>query len=191
MSAREEDADLGDRPDVAVGVEVAAGNGLQAARLPEEGLAVLGVDEDDVLGKAGEEDLAPRVERAVAVAPRDDDEEEARVDPGRKLRPQERREARPREAAVPAEAAAEADRVVLLDIYPSRETDTLGVSADDILALMPDRQRVRRVGQPADAAAALLDAHAAGELAAGAVVLTLGAGDVTTIGGMVLRALGD
>jgi UDP-N-acetylmuramate--alanine ligase len=88
-----------------------------------------------------------------------------------------------------AAALSEADRVVLLDIYPSRETDTLGVSADDILALMPDRARVRRVGKPTDAATALLDAHAAGELSDGAVVLTLGAGDVTEIAAMVLDGL--
>jgi UDP-N-acetylmuramate--alanine ligase len=90
-----------------------------------------------------------------------------------------------------AAALSEADRVVLLDIYPSRETDTLGVSADDILALMPERGRVQRVGKPADAAVALLDAHEAGELSAGAVVLTLGAGDVTEIGAMVLDGLRD
>lgn len=88
-----------------------------------------------------------------------------------------------------AAALAAADRVVLLDIYPSRETDTLGVSADDILELMPDREKVRRVGKPADAAVALLDAHEAGYLTAGAVVLTLGAGDVTEIGPMVLDGL--
>lgn len=88
-----------------------------------------------------------------------------------------------------AAALAAADSLVLLDIYPSRETDTLGVSADDILALLPDRARVRRVGSPADAARALLEAHEAGALPAGAIVLTLGAGDVTEIGAMVLDGL--
>lgn len=88
-----------------------------------------------------------------------------------------------------AAALGEADRIVLLDIYAARETDTLGVSADAILPLLPDPARALRASQPVDAAALLLREYAAGRLASGAVVLTLGAGDVTEIGAMVLDGL--
>ena len=90
-----------------------------------------------------------------------------------------------------AESLAEADRIVLLDIYAAREIDTLGASADDILALLPARATPLRAARPADAAATLLAEYRAGRLGAGAVVLTLGAGDVTEIGTMVLDALRD
>ncbi len=90
-----------------------------------------------------------------------------------------------------ADALADADRVVLLDIYAARETDTLGVNANDILALLPARGVPLRAARPADAAAILLAEHRAGRLGAGAVVLTLGAGDVTEIGTMVLDGLRD
>jgi UDP-N-acetylmuramate--alanine ligase len=90
-----------------------------------------------------------------------------------------------------AEALAAADRVVLLDIYAARETDTLGVSADDLLALLPARGTPLRAARPADAAAILLAAWRAGDLTTGAVVLTFGAGDVTEIGPMVLDGLRD
>ncbi|MGN6359558.1 MAG: UDP-N-acetylmuramate--L-alanine ligase [Thermomicrobiales bacterium] len=88
-----------------------------------------------------------------------------------------------------AEALALADRVVLLDIYAARERDTLGVSADDLAALLPDPARVLRAQGPAEATALLLDRWRAGDLPAGAVVLTLGAGDVTKIGDALLEGL--
>ncbi len=88
-----------------------------------------------------------------------------------------------------AEALAGADRVVLLDIYAARERDTLGVGADDIAALMPAPGAVLRAVTPAEATALLLDRHRAGDLAAGAVVLTFGAGDVWQVGEGVLAGL--
>ncbi len=88
-----------------------------------------------------------------------------------------------------AAALAGADRILLLDIYAARETDTLGVGADDIRALMPRRAEVLRAGEPGDAVDVLLGQHHEGRLAAGAVVLTLGAGDVTEIGAMLLDGL--
>jgi len=88
-----------------------------------------------------------------------------------------------------AAALGAADRIVLLDIYAAREIDTLGVSADAILPLLPDPTRALRAGRPTDAAALLLRERAAGRLAPGAVILTLGAGDVTEIGAMVLDGL--
>ncbi len=88
-----------------------------------------------------------------------------------------------------AEALALADRLVLLDIYPSRERDTLGMSSDDLLPLLPEPEAVLRPAQPDDAAVALLAEYRAGRLSDGAVVLTLGAGDVTEIGPRFLADL--
>ena len=75
-----------------------------------------------------------------------------------------------------------ADEVVLLDIYPSGEVDDLGVSSADIL---------RRLTVPAHAAS---DPVAAGTVAASAsregdVILTLGAGDITRTGAVILEQL--
>jgi UDP-N-acetylmuramate--alanine ligase len=86
-----------------------------------------------------------------------------------------------------AEALAGADRVVLLDVYAARERDTLGVSADDIAALLP--RAPLRAATPDAATAALLDRYHHGELAPGAVVLTLGAGDVWRVGEGLLDGL--
>ncbi|HEX5505930.1 MAG TPA: UDP-N-acetylmuramate--L-alanine ligase, partial [Thermomicrobiales bacterium] len=86
-----------------------------------------------------------------------------------------------------AAALAAADRVVLLDIYAARERDTLGVSAGDLAALLATPPL--RAATPAAAAALLLDQYRAGELAAGAVVLTLGAGDVWCAGEGLLHGL--
>ncbi len=88
-----------------------------------------------------------------------------------------------------AAALAEADRVLVLDIYAARETDTLGVGADDLVALLPEPATVLRAARPAEAAARLIEQHRAGQLFAGTVVLTLGAGDVTEVGAMVLDDL--
>ena len=72
-----------------------------------------------------------------------------------------------------------ADKVMILDIYAARETDTLGVSSADLLALIPN-----------GGLSAQSPAHAAEQLAAlvrpGDVVLTLGAGSVTQVGPLLL-----
>ena len=75
-----------------------------------------------------------------------------------------------------------ADRVALLDIYPARETDDLGVSADSIAALM--RQPALPAGKPATAAKLLAE-----EVEEGDVVFTIGAGDVTLVGPALLSML--
>jgi UDP-N-acetylmuramate--alanine ligase len=75
-----------------------------------------------------------------------------------------------------------ADRVMLLDVYPSRETDDLGVSSDDIARRMPGN--VLRAATPADAADQL-----ARQVENGDVVITLGAGDITKAGPMLLALL--
>lgn len=81
-----------------------------------------------------------------------------------------------------ADALRVADLAVVLDIYASRETDSLGVSSADIL----DRMKVNAVagGRPADA----IDRLAA-LVQPGDVVLTMGAGDVTLVGPGLLDAL--
>lgn len=83
-----------------------------------------------------------------------------------------------------AAALAEADEIVLLDIYPSRETDSLGISAADLLRRLPDHARAG--GTAHEAAAAV-----AGGAQRGDVVLTLGAGDITAVGPAILAALGN
>ncbi|HYI25311.1 MAG TPA: UDP-N-acetylmuramate--L-alanine ligase [Thermomicrobiales bacterium] len=75
-----------------------------------------------------------------------------------------------------------ADHVVLLDIYPSGETDTLGISSDDVL---------RRINVPALSAAGPDDAAAKTAAIAreGDVIMTLGAGDITQAGAELLSLL--
>jgi UDP-N-acetylmuramate--alanine ligase len=90
-----------------------------------------------------------------------------------------------------AEALMLADRLVLLDIYASRERDTLGISSDDLLPLLPAPEAVLRTARPDDAAAALLAEARAGRLGTGAVVMTFGAGDVTEVGPRFLSDLAE
>lgn len=75
-----------------------------------------------------------------------------------------------------------ADQIILLDIYPSGERDTLGVSSADIL---------RRLHTPSHAAAGPEDAAriTAGLVRSGDVVLTLGAGDITRTGTLLIESL--
>jgi len=80
-----------------------------------------------------------------------------------------------------AAAFADADEVVILDVYAARETDDLGVSATDLRALIPG---CRAAEDPAAAAHVIADLAAPGD-----VVLTLGAGTVTETGPMLLELL--
>ena len=82
-----------------------------------------------------------------------------------------------------AAALATADRALVLDIYPARETDSLGVSASDIVRRLP-AESVAAAGKPSEAAERL-----ANEVQAGDVVLTMGAGDVTLVGPKLLALL--
>jgi UDP-N-acetylmuramate--alanine ligase len=79
----------------------------------------------------------------------------------------------------------DAGEVIILDIYPARETDTLGISSDDLRALVPV-VKCHAASQPADAVDFLVQRVAEGD-----IVLTLGAGDVTTIGPALLQRLRD
>lgn len=81
-----------------------------------------------------------------------------------------------------AVAFSDADRTLILDVYASRETDTLGISSADLVSLLP-----------ADTLTATSPEHAAQVLAhevvPGDVVLTLGAGSVTETGPALLELL--
>lgn len=77
-----------------------------------------------------------------------------------------------------------ADRVIVLDIYRSRERDTLGLDAPQVTARMQSHPYVRYVGALRAAADYILDRVRPGD-----VVLTLGAGDGNRVGEMVLDGL--
>jgi len=77
-----------------------------------------------------------------------------------------------------------ADHVIVLDVYPARETDTLGVSAAGLAARMehPDARHIAAF----DMAAEYIVSHAEPD----AVVITLSAGDGNQVGAQVLEKLG-
>jgi UDP-N-acetylmuramate--alanine ligase len=81
-----------------------------------------------------------------------------------------------------AASFADADEVMILDIYPARETDSLGISSEHLRRLVPGG--CRAAARPSDAAATLASLVREGDL-----VVTLGAGDVTTIGPALLARL--
>src|SRR6185503_20163868 len=82
-----------------------------------------------------------------------------------------------------AASFAEADHVVIVDIFRSREKLDPGISADDIVRRMnhPD---VRYIPALADAADYLIECIHPGD-----VLLTLGAGDGNWVGQRVLKSL--
>ncbi len=84
-----------------------------------------------------------------------------------------------------ADCFAEADHVLVTDIYAARERDTLGVHSSQLAELAGRRHPdVRYVGGLDDAVAILV-----AELRPGDVLLTLGAGDGYQVGERVLAAL--
>jgi UDP-N-acetylmuramate--alanine ligase len=84
-----------------------------------------------------------------------------------------------------AESFQDADLVVALDIYRSRETNSLGISTAAVVAQM-QHPYVRHIGRHEDAAAYILDRVRPGD-----IVLTLGAGDGNVVGQFVLDGLQD
>jgi len=82
-----------------------------------------------------------------------------------------------------AESFADADHVVVTDIYPAREFDDLGVSAADIVACMShlDARYIPGLSEAAD--------HLFDHLKPGDVLITLGAGDGYKVGENVLAKL--
>jgi UDP-N-acetylmuramate--alanine ligase len=83
-----------------------------------------------------------------------------------------------------AASFADADHVIVVDIFRSRETPDPTISAADIVKRMHHRD-VRYLPALADAAEAL-----SAQLKSGDVLLTLGAGDGDWVGAEVLRRLG-
>jgi UDP-N-acetylmuramate--alanine ligase len=81
-----------------------------------------------------------------------------------------------------ANSFSDADQIVVLDIYPSRETDSLGLSAADLVVRIPAGAIA---GGPAETAADRIKPL----LQPGDVVLTIGAGDVTSVGPKLLARL--
>jgi UDP-N-acetylmuramate--alanine ligase len=84
-----------------------------------------------------------------------------------------------------AESFGNADHVIVVDIYPARECDDLGVSAADIVARMahPDARHIATLDDTAD----YLPRH----LRVRDVLITLGAGDGYLVGERVLAGLGQ
>ncbi len=82
-----------------------------------------------------------------------------------------------------AQAFDLADHVIVLPIYPARESDTWGVRSADVVAKM--RHRDARCADSAEEAVAWLET----EVQPGDVVLTLSAGDGNKVGEMLLKLL--
>lgn len=83
-----------------------------------------------------------------------------------------------------AASFGDADRVVVLDIYASREKDTLGMDAGMVVEKMAGHPYARHIGSRAEAAAYILDRVHPGD-----VILTLGAGDGDQVGQWILDGL--
>jgi UDP-N-acetylmuramate--alanine ligase len=82
-----------------------------------------------------------------------------------------------------AQSLSAADRVVITEIYASRETDTLGMSGSEIVDLMSEGSAIF-AHSLADASNLLLQ-----EITPGDVLITFGAGDVWKAGEAVLLGL--
>ena len=82
-----------------------------------------------------------------------------------------------------ARAFTDADEVIVLEIFPAREVDDLGVSAQELVTRMA-HPRARHISSRHEAADYL-----AGSLRPGDVLLTMGAGDGYMVGEWVLNAL--
>ena len=77
-----------------------------------------------------------------------------------------------------SEALSLADEVVLAEIFPARETDTLGISSADLAALIEKRGTRAHYFETFDEIENfLLENMVSGEL-----LITMGAGDVVKIG---------
>ncbi len=81
-----------------------------------------------------------------------------------------------------AEALSQADAVVLAEVYPARETDTLGISSRDIAALIAEKgTEVHYFPTFDEIETFLLENCSPGDL-----LITMGAGDVVKIGERLL-----
>lgn len=78
----------------------------------------------------------------------------------------------------------EADHALVMDIYASREQDTLGLHSLDVVTRMRHHPDAQYVGSPAETVVYL-----AGRVRPGDVVLIMSAGDATEVGPALLRVL--
>lgn len=84
-----------------------------------------------------------------------------------------------------SQSFGDAESVYLLDIYASRETDTLGISGRDLAAATArHHQSVHYTETAAETVRSLVEDARPGDL-----VVTMGAGDVTLLGPQILAAL--
>jgi UDP-N-acetylmuramate--alanine ligase len=81
---------------------------------------------------------------------------------------------------------AEADHVVITDVYRSRDRETFGITPESVLDRMPGHPNARHVPGPVGAVAEFLAAH----VKSGDVVIVMSAGDATAVGDGLLAALG-
>jgi UDP-N-acetylmuramate--alanine ligase len=81
-----------------------------------------------------------------------------------------------------AQSLNAADEVVLLEIYPSGETDTLGISHQSVLEKVTVSSHAAKGPEDAGTLASSISRP-------GDVILTLGAGDITKTGAVILREL--
>ena len=75
-----------------------------------------------------------------------------------------------------------ADHVVLSDIYAARETDTLGISSEDLQA------KIKELGTPCEYFPTFdeIETYLLNNCAPGDLLITMGAGDVVKIGEQLL-----
>ena len=82
--------------------------------------------------------------------------------------------------ACTAAALSLADHVVLADIYPARETDTLGISSKDLADAIPGAVYCRTLDEVTDTLR--------GIAREGDLILTVGAGDIYRAGEKLLQS---
>lgn len=82
-----------------------------------------------------------------------------------------------------AKALSHADHVVLADIYPARETDTLGISAKDL------QKEVEALGKKCSYFPSFkeIEKFLLENCTAGDLLITMGAGDIGNIGDNLLK----
>ena len=77
-----------------------------------------------------------------------------------------------------AEALSLADKVILADIYAARETDTLGISSEDIVKLLKEKGKEAWYLPTFDEIEKFVMEHCT----QGDLLITMGAGDVVNVG---------
>ncbi|MDO4621031.1 MAG: UDP-N-acetylmuramate--L-alanine ligase [Lachnospiraceae bacterium] len=82
-----------------------------------------------------------------------------------------------------AEALSLADHVVLAKIYPARETDTLGISSDDLRKLIEERGTKAEYYDTFPA----LEEYMKSQLSEGDLLITMGAGNIVEVGEDLLK----